>query len=175
MEDDVKTSKMVLWACGATIVMGCSGNSGGPPIPSTEPSPGPSSSSSTLYARLGGHSGIRSAVEAVVAAELKDQQIAAFFAEVGQPGHPTADQIEECLTDQLGNAAGGPEMYPTTANGWACRDMATAHAGLGITTTVFDDFVSIAAGVLKNAGVPDADIQTIGSVLNGTESSIVAP
>jgi truncated hemoglobin YjbI len=154
------------------MMMGCSSNDGGPPLPAPAPSSG---TSTTLYDRLGGHSGIRNAVQAVVAAELKDQEIAALFANVGQPGHPTADQIEECLTDQLGNAAGGPETYPTTANGWACRDMASAHAGLHIDSTTFDNFVSIAAGVLKSAGVSDADIQTIGGVLNGTETSIVAP
>ena len=40
-----------------------------------------------------------------------------FFNQVVTPvpaGHPTADQIEECLTDLLGNAAGGPETFPTT-------------------------------------------------------------
>jgi truncated hemoglobin YjbI len=167
----VNRTKLVLWACGVVTMMGCSSNDGGPPLPA----PAPSSSTSTLYDRLGGHSGIRNAVNAVVAAELKDQEIAGFFGTVGQPGHPTADQIEECLTDQLGNAAGGPESYPTSANGWSCRDMATAHAGLHIDGTTFDKFVSIAAGVLKSAGVADADIQTIGGVLNGTESTIVDP
>lgn len=172
----MKTSKMVLWACGTVVVMGCSSSSGSG-VPEPQPSPSPSQSTgpstSTLYSRLGGHSGIRSAVDAVVAAELKDQNIAAFFANVGQPGHPTADQIEECLTDQLGNAAGGPETYPTTANGWACRAMGPAHAGLNIDSATFDNFVSIAAGVLKSAGVADADIQTIGGVLNGTKSAVV--
>lgn len=147
------------------IGAGCSSSnngSGGPP-------------SNTLYARLGGHAGIRSAINSIVAAELKDPEIAAFFANVGMPGHPTADQIEECFTDLLGKAAGGPEVYPTTANGFACRDMRSSHAALHIPSASFDKFVMIAAGVLKQAGVADADISTIGGVLNGTKSDIVDP
>jgi hypothetical protein len=146
------------------VAAGCSSSSSSAPPPS-----------GGLYSRLGGHSGIRSALNAVVADELKDPEIAAFFANVGMPGHPTADQIEECLTDLLGNAAGGPEQYPTTANGFACRDMHTAHASLHIPGTVFDKFVGIAAGTLKTAGVADADIGTIGMALNGTKADIVDP
>src|SRR5215467_8497257 len=91
---------------------------------------GPSGTTSTLYTRLGGHPGIRNAVNAVVAAELEDPEVAAFFGTVGQPGHPTQDQVAECFTDLLGNAAGGPEQYPTTANGWQCRDMRSSHEAL---------------------------------------------
>lgn len=129
-------------------------------------------SGTTLYQRLGGNAGIRAAVDAIVAEELKDAQIAAFFGNLGMPGHPTADQLKACLTDQLGNAAGGPEVYPTTKSGFTCRDMKTAHAGLNISGAVFDKFVTIAAGVLKSAGVADEDITVIGGVLNGTKADI---
>src|SRR5882672_10548096 len=37
-------------------------------------------STSTLYSRLGGHMGIRMAVDAIVADELKDPELASFFA-----------------------------------------------------------------------------------------------
>ncbi len=133
------------------------------------------SGTSTLYTRLGGHAGIRSAINSIVAAELKDPEIAAFFGNTGTPGHPTADQIEECFTNLLGKAAGGPEQYPTTANGFTCRDMHSSHVGLHIPGSSFDKFVMIAAGVLKGAGVADADITTIGGVLNGTKTDIVDP
>ena len=128
---------------------------------------------STLYTRLGGHDGIAAAIHLIVVEELKDSEIAGFFGAVGTPGHPTAAQIEGCFTALLGKAAGGTEVYPTTIDGFTCRDMKSSHAGLNIPGTTFDKFVTIAAGVLKTAGVADADIVTVGGVLNGTKADIV--
>lgn len=153
---------------GALAATACTSNDDAP-ASSTDAGTG------ALYTRLGGHAGIRNAVNAVVAEELKDPEIASFFANVGTPGHPTADQIEECFTNLLGKISGGPESYPTTANGFMCRDMRTAHAALHIPGSTFDKFVVIAAGVLKGAGVADADIATIGGALNGTKTDIVDP
>ncbi len=135
----------------------------------------------SLYERLGGHDGIRKAVEAVVAAELKDSTIAPYFsaqtAAKTPAGHPTADQVEECLTDQLSDAAGGPEVYPlmlSAAHGsWVCRDMITTHKALAIDAADFDKFVGIAATTLTSAGVAPADVTTIGTVLNSTKTEIV--
>lgn len=135
----------------------------------------------TLYQRLGGHTGIRTAIEHVVAAELADTTIAPYFsaqtATTTPAGHPNADQVEECLTNQLGAAAGGPETYPGTLNAahgsWACRDMATIHQGMGITGATFDKFVMIAASTLTGLGVSNADVATLGSVLNGAKTAIV--
>ncbi len=140
---------------------------------------GDSGSTDTLYKRLGGHDGIRKAVEAIVAAELADTEIASFFGQVGMPGHPNADQIEECLTIQLGSVAGGTETYPVmldaTHGSFQCRSMKAAHVALHIPASTFDKFVTIAAGKLKALGVADADITTIGTVLVGTKSDIVDP
>ncbi len=135
----------------------------------------------TLYGRLGGHAGIRSALDKVVQAELGDPAIASFFFDqVKSPvpaGHPTVDQLTECLTDQLANAAGGPETFPTTvtdsAGSFTCRDMAVIHQPLHISGGTFDKFVMIAAGELQTLGVAATDVQMIGTVLNSTKSSIV--
>ncbi len=136
---------------------------------------------------LGRCAGIATAVDAIVARELMDPEIASYFyfqvtpGSNGMPpvnGHPSVAQLKSCLINQLANAAGGPEAYPGTPadnGGWQCRDMSAAHAGLRIPGTVFDRFVSIAAGVLTSAGVSAADIATIGSVLNGTRPAIVDP
>ena len=141
------------------------------------------SATTTLYSRLGGHAGIRSALDKVVQAELGDPAIASFFFnQIQNPvpaGHPTVDQLTECLTDQLANAAGGAETYPTTvtddAGSFTCRDMATIHQPLHISGGTFDKFVMIAAGELQTLGVAAADIQTIGTVLVSTKSAIVDP
>jgi hypothetical protein len=116
-----------------------------------------------------------------------------FFNQLTMPvpsGHPTADQIEECLTDQLGNAAGGPETFPTTvvtlddagadAGSFACRgNMTTIHAPLLISGGTFDKFVMIAGGVLTSAmgtgpyTFTTADIATVAGVLTGLKPAIV--
>ncbi|HSY21109.1 MAG TPA: hypothetical protein VK841_03295 [Polyangiaceae bacterium] len=134
----------------------------------------------TLYQRLGGHAGIRNAVNAIVGAELQNQDIASyFFFQSGAPGngHPTADQIEECFTDLVGSAAMGPETYPTTittdAGAYTCRSMQAIHAPLLISGGTFDTFVMIAGSTLTSAGVSSADVTTLASVLNGAKTDIV--
>jgi hypothetical protein len=137
----------------------------------------------TLYGRLGGHAGIRSAVDAIVNAELGDPKIASyFFNQVATPvpaGHPTVDQLSECFTDLLASMAGGTEMYPTTvadeAGMFTCRNLAVIHQPLGISGGTFDTFVMIAATELQTLGVASTDIATIGTVLEGTKTLIVSP
>ncbi|HEY1536279.1 MAG TPA: hypothetical protein VGF76_19800 [Polyangiaceae bacterium] len=132
--------------------------------------------SGTLYERLGGHAGIQAAIGAIVTAELADSDIASYFApNLNDPQHmPQPPDIEECFTDLLGQAAGGPETYPTTLDdGYVCRSMAAAHAALHIGGTTFDNFVMIAGGVLKDAHVADADINTIALVLTGMKPIII--
>lgn len=138
----------------------------------------------TLYSRLGGRSGIAGAVDAIVAQELMDPEIASYFYYQVTPGaggtppvdgHPSVAQLKSCLVNQLANAAGGPEAYPGTPAdnmGWQCRDMTASHSGLRIPGSVFDRFVTIAAGVLMTAGVSSADIATIGGVLNSTRAAV---
>ncbi len=135
----------------------------------------------TLYLRLGQHTGIRAAIDAIVGQELTDPQIASyFFNQVASPvptGHPTVDQLEECFTSLLGNAAGGPEDYPLAvvddAGSFTCRDMTAIHAPLHISGGTFDAFVMIAAMELSSLGVSPADVNTVGTVLNGTKPAIV--
>ena len=138
----------------------------------------------TLYSRLGGRAGIATAVDAIVAQELMDPEIASYFyfqvtnGSSGMPpvdGHPNVAQLKSCLVNQLANAAGGTEQYPGTPAdnmGWQCRNMTASHAGLNIPGSVFDRFVTIAAGVLTSAGVAPADIAVIGGVLNSTRSQV---
>jgi hypothetical protein len=172
-------------AAATAVAVGCSSNSSPSGSgPSNEDAGGNGADAgSTLYARLGGHAGIRGAVDKVVGAELGDPDIASYFVfqtMVPAPaGHPNVDQLEECFTDQLANAAGGPESYPTTvtddAGSWTCRDMSAIHAPFDISGGTFAKFVMIAAGELQSLGVASADVATIGSVLNGAQPVIVDP
>jgi hypothetical protein len=140
---------------------------------------GEAGEASTLYERLGGHQGISDAIGAIVLAELGDDDIASYFApNLKDPRHkPQPGDIEECFTALLGTAANGPgETYPiTTTSGFMCRTMAEAHQDLHIGSGTFDNFVTIAGGVLTKAKVRSDDIATVANVLIGTKSEIVDP
>lgn len=131
----------------------------------------------TLYERLGEHPGIRAKIDAIVAEEVKDPIIGSYFSQQASSAHkPTVTDIKECFTNLLGNAAGGPELYPfKTTSGFTCRAMTAAHATLGIGAGTFDKFVGIAATVLTDLEVAPADVATVGAVLNGTKTAIVDP
>jgi hypothetical protein len=151
------------------------------PASQSDASATPDSGSTTLYDRLGGHAGIRSAVNAIVAAELQNQDIASYFFFQGRApgnGHPTPDQIEECFTVLVGQAAGGPETYPATitteAGAYTCRSMQDIHAPLLISGGTFDTFIMIAGATLASAGVSSADVSTLASALVATKPQIVA-
>jgi hypothetical protein len=153
----------------------------------------------TLYERLGKHAGIRAAIDAIVAQELMNTDIASyFFFQAGAPGngHPTAAEIEECFTDLVADAVGGPETYPATvetvdgevvtvgkgeaeaADGgtYTCRgDMTTIHAPLLISGGTFDKFIMIASAELSTLRVATADITTLTAALESFKMVIVSP
>jgi hypothetical protein len=147
--------------------------------PSTDS--GTVTNTATLYGRLGGHAGIRAAVNAIVAQEVLDPDIASFFVfQGGAPAndHPTVDQIEECFTDFIAaqKAVGGTETYPTTvtADGgmFACRDMMAIHAPFNISGGTFDKFIAIAGEVLQENGVSNADLTTLAAALESTKMQV---
>jgi hypothetical protein len=179
--DDITTIGGVLNGQEGAIVAPALADAGELPFTPTDAG---GDAATTLYQRLGGASGIRGAVNSIVGAELQDPDIASYFfnqtASVVPVGHPTADQLEACLADQLEAAAGGPQTYPVTvtddAGSFACvGDMATIHQSFHISGGTFTKFVMIAGGVLQTAGVSAADIATVASVLNGQETAIVDP
>ena len=166
-------------ACGA----GVDPNAGATSSSSSSSTGGSSSSStggpgSTLYQRLGGQLGIRKLVDMILADELKDADIASFFffQVTSDPAHPSIQQISDCLSVQLAEASGGPEIYTGHVSaGFTCRPMAAAHQGLEISAKTFDKFVAIAAGTMKQVGISDADISVLGTVLVGTKADVTSP
>jgi hypothetical protein len=153
----------------------------------------------TLYERLGKHAGIRVAIDEIVAQELMNADIASyFFFQAGAPGngHPTAADVEECFTDLVATAVGGPETYPATvatvdgevvtvgngeaeaadAGTYTCRgDMTAIHAPLLISGGTFDEFVMIASAELRTLGVATADVTTLAAELETFKTAIVSP
>jgi len=139
----------------------------------------------TVYERLGGRAGIRAFVKDVVEGpmgELSDPKLASYFfiRTPGFSGSPAAapdpNTIEECFTDLVANAAGGPEQYPTTEDGgFTCRSMSASHAGLHISNGAFGAFIAIAIAKFTAAGVSSADQMTLGTPLLATQTDIVDP
>jgi hemoglobin len=126
-----------------------------------------SDSGDTLYARLGEEAGIETVIEDFVGRVLGDAKINGYFLN----SNVDDDRLVDCLVKMVGNATGGPQTYPDPAAG--CRDMATAHAGMGISTADFGDLVAHLVGALADAGVAQPDIDTITGVLGPLSSDIV--
>lgn len=135
-----------------------------------------------MWQGLGGDAGAPAAVAKVVddavAGLLADPKEAPYFAVVGQPGHDSVQRLKACLNLQFDALFGGPYSYPgaVTADGktQTCDDMAAAHADLGIPGCVFDEFITDAAAVMKQDGVPDAYVARVAPVLVGTKGDIVS-
>lgn len=134
----------------------------------------------TLFARLGGEPGLAQLVDAIMAAELADPEIAAYFAAnaLSPPpnGRPTIDQIKECLVKQLAAAAGGPgNFYPTTVSGgYACRDMKMVHSNSQVTTQAFDKFAAIANNICTSSGkIAVADCQALAAFFQIQKADVV--
>jgi len=160
----------------------------GSTFPTDSGTPEDTGAPTTLYDRLGGHAGIAAAVKHIVEdadGVGADPQILSYFAvRTGGvaptpfgAGDPSLAVVEDCFTQFTAKAVGGPEAYPftSTAGGanFVCRDMPTAHQGLGITSAAFQKFVTIAGAKLTMLGVSSADLMTIGGALLGTAADIV--
>lgn len=135
-----------------------------------------------IWSALGGDAKAPAAVSKVVddavTGLLADPQEAPYFAVVGKPGHDSVDRLKACLRLQFNAVLGGPYSYPgqVQADGTTqtCDDMVTAHADLGIPGCVFDQFMTDLAAVMKQDGVPDADIGRVAPTLVGLKPSIVS-
>lgn len=150
--------------CAVVVASAAACGDSSPTMPSTP----------SLYEKYGGAPTVRKLVDDAVTAVLADPIQAPFFAGIGQPGNDTADRLKSCLRLQFTAVLGGPATYPgRNDQGDMCRDMVAAHASLGITSSVFDRFITDLAGVLKADGVSDADIAVVAPVLTGLKTSIV--
>lgn len=118
--------------------------------------------SDTLYKRLGEEAGIRTVTKDFLGRVLGDAKINGFFLHTALQ----AQRLEDCLVKQIGQAVGGPQKYD-------CKDMKTAHTGMGISKQDFTDLVGHLVEALKKAGVKQADIDTIAGVLGPMDKDIV--
>ena len=114
----------------------------------------------SLYERLGQEVGIRTAVDDFYARLVADPQVAHFFEGIDLP------RLRRHQTALLSQVTGGPVEY-------SGRDLATGHAGLGITPEDFDRVVGHLVATLTALGVSAEDIGAVGEALTAHRDDIV--
>jgi hemoglobin len=114
----------------------------------------------SIYDSIGGAPAVRAAVDDFYARVLADQRLAPFFARTD------LERLKAHQRAFIAAAIGGPEIF-------AGRDMAVAHAGLGIGDADFDAVVTHLAGTLTALGAPEDMIGQIASALAPLRDDIV--
>jgi hemoglobin len=114
----------------------------------------------SIYDAIGGRPAVDAAVSDFYQRVLADPSLSPYFAGVD------VDRLKRHQRAFIGVALGGPAVY-------AGRDMATAHAGLDITSEAFDAVVQHLAATLTSLGVPDATIGEIAEALVPLKGDIV--
>lgn len=101
----------------------------------------------SLYHRLGGYDAIAAVVDDFVGRLVTSPQFGKFFA-----GHSNDSKmrVRQLIVDQLCAATGGPCVY-------IGRDMKTAHAGLGISESDWNESVKLLVASLDKFSVPQKE------------------
>ncbi|GAA4973290.1 group 1 truncated hemoglobin [Kineococcus glutinatus] len=114
----------------------------------------------TVYEQLGAEGGIRTAVDEFYRRVVADPQLAPFFDGVDLP------RLRAHQAQLLVQVTGGPARYDG-------RDLATAHARLGIGERDFDRVVEHLVAVLVDAGVGEDTIAAVGAALGAHRQDVV--
>ena len=102
-----------------------------------------------LLERLGGEAGVAALADAVIAAQLEDPRINGYF----RNASIDHDNMAVCMAEVFESFATG--QPPGDAD---CElDMASVHAGLGVSTVDFDDWVENLETAMDGLGIAPAD------------------
>lgn len=115
----------------------------------------------TIYDSIGGAAAVRAAVDDFYDRVLADPELAPSFEGIDR------QRLKAHQRSFIAAAIGGPEIF-------AGRDMASAHAGLGVTDAQFDTVVAHLVDTLNALGVAQDTIGQIGAALTPLRGSIVA-
>lgn len=161
----------------SSILVACGGSSNQAPAATVQ-----YPQNQDIWQALGGDANAPAAVSKVVndavAGLLADPKEAPYFANLGKPGHDTANRLVACLNLQFDAVLGGPYSYPgnVTADGSTqmCQDMSTAHNDVGVPGCVFDEFITDLAAVLQADGLSSAYINRVAPTLVGLKTQVVS-
>lgn len=115
----------------------------------------------TPYAQIGGGAAVRAVVDDFYARVLADEALAPYFTSTEMTN------LKRHQVQLVSTLLGGPVTYEG-------RELAAAHAGLGITTQDYGRVVTHLVGALTDAGVPDEIIASLGETLVAVEPDIVS-
>ena len=102
----------------------------------------------SIYEQIGGRESVAAAVDIFYARVLDDDVLGPYF------GSTDMRRQKAHMRAFLAVAIGGPEIY-------GGRDLAAAHAGLGITNDAFDRVVMHLVATLDSLGVPCEIVEAI--------------
>lgn len=114
----------------------------------------------SLYSQLGGQQGITTVVHAFLVNVGKDPRINGRFA------HANLAHLQTALVDQIGQLAGGPQVYTGP-------DMYQAHKGMHITNAQWNAFMEDFSDTLKQEHVAPLAQQELIGLLEPMKSDIV--
>ena len=114
----------------------------------------------SLYDRLGGYPAISAVVDDFVTNVAADKRINAFFA------HTDIPSFRRKLIDFVCVGTGGPCIY-------LGRDMASAHAGMGVENRHFNALVQDLGKTLKKLKVPHQEQTELAAILGPMKKDIV--
>lgn len=130
-----------------------------PAVSQTKAAPaGPS-----LYKRLGGYDAIAAVTDDFVPKLVSDKQIGRFL--VGLSDSSKA-RLRQNFIDQVCQATGGPCLY-------VGRDTKTAHKGLGITGSDWDQSVKLLVETLDKFKVPQKEKDEFLAIVSSLKGDIV--
>jgi methyl-accepting chemotaxis protein len=116
----------------------------------------------SLYERIGGDAAVAKAVEEFYDRVLDDAELAPFFAKVN------LDWLKKRQVQFLAQALGGPATYRG-------RNMADAHAGLGISAAHFERVAGHLSDALTELRVPAPIVQEVIGLVAPLAKDIVDP
>ncbi len=119
---------------------------------------------STLYDRLGKEAGIGTVMDDFIVRVVGDAKINGYFLNNSVQG----SRLKTCLVKQVGALTGGPQKYPgpgEAADADGCRDMKTAHLGMGVSMNDYGDLAGHLVAALQQAGVAAEDVMAITDAL----------
>lgn len=114
----------------------------------------------SIYAKIGGAPSVTLAVDDFYERVTGDPSLTHYFEGIDLP------RLKSHQRAFIGTALGGPETY-------SGRDMAAAHAGLGITASDFERVVQHLVDTLTSLGVDQETIASIGEALAPLQDHIV--
>jgi hemoglobin len=113
------------------------------------------------YVKVGGGPAVTAVVDYFYENVIADPQLTGYFEGVD------LSRLKRHQVLLVSQVLGGPAQYDG-------RDLAAAHAGLGVTSGDFDRVVEHLVEAMEKFQVPPDIIGRVGTVLAGTEPDIVA-